>query len=132
MRLNEVIMYKHNYTFVKHFKYKACKITNSSIISCLYNVVTVSYTHLDVYKRQHTHTHTYIHTHVYIWIYIFFPFHQIVFGCYFWRKLEEEHSLSLIAYVNCNGFHTFYRHHFTLSLVNWKIKAGKAYSRVEN
>ena len=24
----------------------------------------VSYTHLDVYKRQHTHTHTHTHTHI--------------------------------------------------------------------
>ena len=28
----------------------------------------VSYTHLDVYKRQHTHTHT--HTHVCVYVYM--------------------------------------------------------------
>ena len=35
----------------------------SYLLACVeYSVMTVSYTHLDVYKRQHTHTHT--HTHM--------------------------------------------------------------------
>ena len=28
------------------------------------DLIAVSYTHLDVYKRQHTHTHTHTHTRI--------------------------------------------------------------------
>ena len=30
---------------------------------CLFSFTPVSYTHLDVYKRQHTYTYTHTHTH---------------------------------------------------------------------
>ena len=41
----------------------------SQMLSISMGTVPVSYTHLDVYKRQHTHTHTHTHTHMHKLLY---------------------------------------------------------------
>ena len=72
------------------------------LVKSLGDCVAVSYTHLDVYKRQHTHTHT--HTH--------------------FSKNDFFLCLECSTIRICNNLeHDFFCHHHTsISLRNMEVK----------